>query len=44
MTQDVSLAEVSRTFRRNGTDTPVLADISFTVDPGEFVAILGPSG
>jgi ABC-type nitrate/sulfonate/bicarbonate transport system ATPase subunit len=44
MTQDVTLAEVSRTFRRNGTDTPVLADITFTVDRGEFVAILGPSG
>ena len=44
MTQDVTLAEVSRTFRRTGADTPVLADVSFTVGAGEFVAILGPSG
>ncbi len=44
MTQNVSLAEVSRTFRRNGADTPVLDDITFTVEPREFVAILGPSG
>jgi ABC-type nitrate/sulfonate/bicarbonate transport system ATPase subunit len=44
MTQDVTLAQVSRTFRRNGADKPVLADITLTVERGEFVAILGPSG
>jgi sulfonate transport system ATP-binding protein len=44
MTQDVSLAEVSRTFDRNRAAIPVLDDITFTVDRGEFVAILGPSG
>lgn len=44
MTQDVILAEVAKSFRRNGATAPVLTDISFTVDRGEFVAILGPSG
>jgi ABC-type nitrate/sulfonate/bicarbonate transport system ATPase subunit len=42
MTQDVTLAQVAKAFRRNGS--PVLSDITFTVDPGEFLAILGPSG
>jgi ABC-type nitrate/sulfonate/bicarbonate transport system ATPase subunit len=44
MTQTVSLAHVGKSFRRNGTARPVLADLSFTIDRGEFVAILGPSG
>jgi ABC-type nitrate/sulfonate/bicarbonate transport system ATPase subunit len=44
MSQDVTLAEVAKSFPRNGATAPVLTDISFTVDPGEFVAILGPSG
>jgi ABC-type nitrate/sulfonate/bicarbonate transport system ATPase subunit len=44
MTQDVTLAQVCKTFRRNGADRTVLRDITFTVDRGELVAILGPSG
>lgn len=44
MTQDVHLASVAKSFRRNGGVTPVLNDVSFTIDRGEFVAILGPSG
>lgn len=44
MTQDVQLASVAKSFRRNGAAAPVLRDISFTIDRGEFVAILGPSG
>ncbi len=44
MTQDVTLADVAKSFRRNGAATPVLTDISFSVESGEFVAILGPSG
>jgi len=28
----------------DGTETTALADVSFTVDPGEFVTIVGPSG
>ncbi len=30
--------------KRYGTDRPALADVSFRVAPGEFVAVLGPSG
>jgi len=44
MTQDVTLAQVAKSFQRNGVSTPVLSDVSFTIDRGEFVAILGPSG
>lgn len=32
------------TFLSPGQDAPILADISFTVAPGEVVAIVGPSG
>jgi len=28
----------------DGTETTALADVSFTVDPGEFVTVVGPSG
>ena len=44
MTQHVTLANVDKSFRRNGAVSPVLTDVSFAIDPGEFVAILGPSG
>lgn len=44
MTQDVTLAHVAKSFRSNGASAPVLSDVSFTIDRGEFVAILGPSG
>lgn len=44
MMQNVTLTKVAKTFRRNGTHTPVLNDITCTIDRGEFVAILGPSG
>jgi ABC-type polysaccharide/polyol phosphate transport system ATPase subunit len=29
---------------RGGRDLPVLDGLDFTVEPGEFVALLGPSG
>jgi phosphonate transport system ATP-binding protein len=30
--------------KRYGTAVPALVDVSFSVDPGQFVAVLGPSG
>ena len=35
---------VSHNFDLHGKKLPVLDDISFRVEPGEFVAVLGPSG
>jgi NitT/TauT family transport system ATP-binding protein len=35
---------VSHSFDIDGTVLPVLDDVSFSVRPGEFVALLGPSG
>ena len=35
---------VSHAFDIDGAVLPVLDDVSFSVKPGEFVALLGPSG
>jgi NitT/TauT family transport system ATP-binding protein len=35
---------VSHRFSLQGAALPVLDDVTFTVEPGEFVALLGPSG
>ena len=35
---------VSHSFDLHGKPLPVLDDVSFRVEPGEFVALLGPSG
>ena len=35
---------LSRTYRSGNQDLTVLKDITFSLDPGEFLAILGPSG
>ncbi|MGP0173833.1 ABC transporter ATP-binding protein [Pseudomonas sp. NCHU5208] len=32
------------TFRWPGSDTPALRDLSFTLEPGQCVAVVGPSG
>lgn len=42
--QHVQLVDVAKSFGSNGSLTPVLTDLSLTIEPGEFLAILGPSG
>jgi ABC-type lipoprotein export system ATPase subunit len=40
----LSCSQLTKSYRQNGSVTPVLHDISLAVDAGEFVAIMGPSG
>jgi NitT/TauT family transport system ATP-binding protein len=40
----LGIESVSHSFDIDGAVLPVLDDISFTIEPGEFVALLGPSG
>ncbi|NQD36953.1 ABC transporter ATP-binding protein [Permianibacter sp. IMCC34836] len=40
----VSLRSVSKTYYRGGQPVPVLADITFDVARGDFLALMGPSG
>jgi putative ABC transport system ATP-binding protein len=35
---------LTKTFRADGVERPVLRDLSLTVDAGEWVAVMGPSG
>jgi len=41
---NLNVADVSHAFALHGALLPVLDRVSFTVEPGEFVALLGPSG
>ncbi len=43
-TRALHIRDVSHAFLLEGKPLPVLQDITFRVDPGEFVALLGPSG
>jgi ABC-type lipoprotein export system ATPase subunit len=40
----VTLARVSRTFRRGDEEVKALAELSLSLEPGEMVALAGPSG
>lgn len=40
----IEIKNIEKTYYNDGVDTPVLHGVSFSVEPGEFVAIMGPSG
>ena len=40
----VSAIRFSSVTKRYADAPPVLSELSFTVEPGEFVSIIGPSG
>jgi NitT/TauT family transport system ATP-binding protein len=42
--QPIAIRNVSHQFELDGAPLPVLDNVSFSVEPGEFVALLGPSG
>ncbi|PIR86825.1 MAG: macrolide ABC transporter ATP-binding protein [Candidatus Harrisonbacteria bacterium CG10_big_fil_rev_8_21_14_0_10_49_15] len=40
----IEVKDLEKTYYNDGVATPVLRDVSFTINEGEFVAIMGPSG
>ena len=44
MSEILSVSEVSKTFKSGGRDLHVLSDINFSIQEGEGVAVVGPSG
>jgi putative ABC transport system ATP-binding protein len=40
----ISVKNVSKSYRRDSMEIPVLSNISLTVPEGEFLALMGPSG
>ena len=44
MTPIIQVENVSRTYRVGKVDVPAVRGVSFTVNKGEFVAVVGPSG
>jgi putative ABC transport system ATP-binding protein len=40
----VELNQVTKSFKVGGSDQQILKGVSFTVEPGEFIAVTGPSG
>jgi putative ABC transport system ATP-binding protein len=40
----IEVKNIFKTYVNEGVETPVLKDVSFRIEDGEFVAIMGPSG
>ncbi len=40
----LSVTDLEKTYRNEGTETQALVGLSFNINKGEFVAIMGPSG
>src|SRR3954447_6278163 len=40
----ISVENVTKTYRIGKVDVPAVRGISFSVEPGEFVSVVGPSG
>jgi putative ABC transport system ATP-binding protein len=40
----IELKNISKTYKMGEVDVRALKDISFTIEDGEFIAIMGPSG
>ena len=40
----ICIEHVSKAYRRDSLQIPVLEDIDLTIDTGEFIALMGPSG
>ena len=40
----IEMSALSKTFRRDSVDIPVLRDINLKVCEGDFISLMGPSG
>jgi putative ABC transport system ATP-binding protein len=40
----IEASQLGKTYRTGKLEVPALRDVSFAIEPGEFVAIVGPSG
>jgi len=40
----IEVKNLSKTYSDDGSETPAICGVSFNIDEGEFVAIMGPSG
>ena len=40
----IELKNIKKSYSDDDVETPALRGVSFSVEPGEFLAIMGPSG